>query len=105
MSSQVQIAEWEDTTDGNINIYCSSLAEYAVIASRTISTICGHQRTAALCRVAMLLRQRAERLQEENAKDLAVGRKAGLTTAMLDRLTLDDKRIESMAQSVIQIAD
>ena len=105
MSSQVQIAEWEDITDGNISAYCSTLAKCSVIASRTISTIFGHQRTAALCRVAMLLRQRAERLQEENEKDLALGREAGLTTAMLDRLTLDDKRIESMAQSVIQIAD
>ncbi|HEY0106729.1 MAG TPA: glutamate-5-semialdehyde dehydrogenase [Rhizomicrobium sp.] len=39
-----------------------------------------------------------------NAKDVAAGRAVGLTPALLDRLTLDGKRIEAMAKGIDDVA-
>lgn len=62
-----------------------------------------------------ILRQAADLLEEntdavikENAKDLAGARKAGLSSAMIDRLTLNEVRILEMAKgvrSVVELAD
>lgn len=43
-------------------------------------------------------------LKEENAKDLEAGRNKGLTKAMLERLTLSDKVIDSMASGLREVA-
>ena len=56
-------------------------------------------------RVAQRLLDQSQAIQDANAKDLTAGQDAGLSTAMLDRLKLDTKRIEAMATSVRQIAD
>lgn len=49
---------------------------------------------------------RAERsfILEENAKDMKYAREAGLSSAMLDRLLLDEKRINAMAEAIETIA-
>ena len=43
-------------------------------------------------------------IKKANAKDVEAGRQAGLSSAMLDRLTLTDKRINDMAQGVYDVA-
>ena len=43
-------------------------------------------------------------ISAENDKDLATGRDKGLSVAMLDRLTLNDKRIAAMADALRQVA-
>jgi glutamate-5-semialdehyde dehydrogenase len=50
------------------------------------------------------LRDRREFLQEENRKDLEVGKDKGLSSAMMDRLTLSDKVIEQTAAGIEEIA-
>ncbi|MCH7505090.1 glutamate-5-semialdehyde dehydrogenase [PVC group bacterium] len=45
------------------------------------------------------------RIREENKKDLDAGRKAGLSSALLDRLELTEKRIHAMAEGLRTIAD
>jgi len=45
-----------------------------------------------------------ENLRTENAKDLEAGKVKGLSAAMLDRLTLTDKRVRSMTGGLRQIA-
>ena len=40
-----------------------------------------------------------------NAEDMAEGRASGLTSASLDRLELNDKRIEGMAEAVEIVRD
>ncbi|MBF0486388.1 MAG: glutamate-5-semialdehyde dehydrogenase [Candidatus Omnitrophica bacterium] len=39
----------------------------------------------------------------ENAKDISAGQKAGLSSAMIDRLTLNEKRIKAMADGMLDI--
>lgn len=57
-----------------------------------------------LLQVASLLREQRANLQDINQKDLAEGRARGLSNAMMDRLTLSDKVIESTAKGLEEIA-
>jgi glutamate-5-semialdehyde dehydrogenase len=50
------------------------------------------------------LRDGREFLQEENRKDLEAGKEKGLSSAMMDRLTLSDKVIEQTAAGIEEIA-
>ncbi|MFW5682797.1 MAG: glutamate-5-semialdehyde dehydrogenase [Phycisphaeraceae bacterium] len=84
--------------------YCRSLGDRAQAASRKLTRVSGKARNAALFATAAALRERAGHLQSENARDLDRGREMGLSSALLDRLELSDKRIESMAKSVEEIA-
>ncbi len=55
---------------------------------------------AALKTLASALRENIPSLLEANKKDVAAATQRGLTAAMIDRLKLDEKRVESMAQGV-----
>jgi glutamate-5-semialdehyde dehydrogenase len=54
--------------------------------------------------MAAAIRQATPVLLEANARDLAAGVEKGLSAAMLDRLRLDDARIEAMAAGIDQVA-
>ena len=72
-------------------------------AARALSSATPADKNRALAVVAGKLRSSVDRLKEENRKDLTAGEKAGLTSSMLDRLELTDKRIEDMAVAVEEI--
>jgi len=57
-----------------------------------------------LVEVAGKLRAHRAYLQEENRKDLEIGRAKGLSAAMMDRLTLSDKVIDQTAAGLEEIA-
>lgn len=59
----------------------------------------------ALAAVAKALRENRERIISKNAKDLKAAAENGMSEAMLDRLRLDDARIESMAQGVDKLIE
>jgi len=80
------------------------LAKDARTASRGMARASTEQKNNALLTLARLIRAEAPALRAANELDLAAARKAGLEAAMLDRLTLSDKGIESMAEGVEQIA-
>jgi glutamate-5-semialdehyde dehydrogenase len=61
-------------------------------------------RERALLAAAAQIRGRAEEIKAANALDMAQARERGLSAAMLDRLFLDAKRIESMARGLEAIA-
>lgn len=58
----------------------------------------------ALKLMAKLLKENSVNLQKENKKDLKAGKEKGLSSAMIDRLTLSDKVIDSMAQGLKEVA-
>ena len=58
----------------------------------------------ALLAAATAIRRRAAEILEANSRDLAAARAAGLSAAMLDRLALDSKRLEGIAQGLEQVA-
>lgn len=62
------------------------------------------QKNAALLNASAYLRQDAQAIKAANAKDMAAGEQKGLSAALMDRLMLDDARIEAMAQGIEAIA-
>ncbi|QJQ94096.1 MULTISPECIES: glutamate-5-semialdehyde dehydrogenase [Halomonadaceae] len=77
-------------------------------AARSASAVMRRQETAvknaALLATARQLEALRQALLEANARDLARGRDAGLDAALLDRLALDDKRIDAMIEGLEQVA-
>jgi glutamate-5-semialdehyde dehydrogenase len=77
----------------------SAVAAAGVLALTTTDT-----KNAALRRMAAALRSDKAALLAANGLDMDAARAKGLSGAMLDRLALDDTRIESMARGVEEIA-
>ncbi len=90
------------TTD--LTAYAVTLARQARQAGYVLAQTRGQVRDAALTAAARLLRERTPQIIEANAKDMAAGEQAGLATATLDRLRLDEKRIAGIAGDVEAIA-
>ena len=76
----------------------------AAAAASVLALASSATKNAALAKVASALRARVPELLAANAKDLEAARAKGLSGAMLDRLALDEARIESMAKGVTEIA-
>ncbi|MCX5901689.1 MAG: glutamate-5-semialdehyde dehydrogenase [Proteobacteria bacterium] len=82
----------------------TELAVKAREASRAMAKVDSERKNRVLQAMARLLRERKARLQAENAKDLASAQGQGLSAAFIDRLTLSDAVIESMAAGLEDVA-
>lgn len=83
----------------------ADLAARARLAQRALAAVPSGVRAAALHLAADHLRAATATILAANAQDLAQGSKNGMTGAMLDRLALDDKRVEAIAAGVAAVAD
>ena len=63
------------------------------------------RKNRVLTTMADLLEARAQALYRENRKDLERAEAAGLSAAMIDRLTISEKTIASMAAGLREVAD
>jgi len=81
------------------------LATNARAAQRKLAAMPSAARAAALKLAAAQLRAGAQKVIEANAKDIASGEASGLSAAMLDRLRLDDERIEGIANALDAVAE
>ena len=91
------------TDNTNIPELMHGIGEAAKDAARQLTTTSTEAKNAALSGAAGTLRRNQNRIMSENAKDMAFGEDKGLTKAMLDRLTLDEGRIEAMAKGLDDI--
>jgi glutamate-5-semialdehyde dehydrogenase len=82
-----------------------AIGRRARAAARQLAAAGSSLKTAALKAMAEALRADAEILLKENAVDVAAARQAGLSAALIDRLTLTADRVLKMAKSVEEIAD
>jgi len=82
----------------------TQLAKQAKAASRALSRLATGDKNACLLAMADALEQSGAAIKEANARDMEVGAKLGLSSAMLDRLKLDDKRIAAMAKGLREVA-
>ena len=73
-------------------------------AAYKLAQLTSAEKNTILRGMAAAIRRRAPELLAANAKDLQGGRDKGLSAAMLDRLMLDDARIEAMAAGIDQVA-
>jgi len=87
-----------------LNEQMTRLARQAKAASRELARLTTAEKNACLLAMAAALERNAAALKEANALDLAAAAKSGLSSAMLDRLKLDDKRITAMARGLHEVA-
>ncbi|MEX1116464.1 MAG: glutamate-5-semialdehyde dehydrogenase [Akkermansiaceae bacterium] len=80
------------------------MGKQARAAAYRLAQLTSDEKNATLRAMAAAVRQRAPELLAANAMDLEAGAAKSLSTAMLDRLMLDEKRIEAMAAGIDQVA-
>ena len=73
-------------------------------ASMILASLSSEEKNNALFEMAKKIEKNAERIKEENRKDVEKAKKEGLSSALIDRLTLNDKRIASLSKSLKDVA-
>lgn len=81
-----------------------SLGARARAAARELALATTEQKNRALHAMADELRAAEAEILAANAGDVAAGRAAGLSSAMLDRLALDARRLSAVAEGVRAVA-
>jgi len=82
----------------------SDMARAAKVASREMAKCPTLQKNAMLLKLADLIQENAINIQQENARDVIEAEKSGLSTAMIDRLTITDATIQSMMGGLREVA-
>src|SRR5437016_12436454 len=87
-----------------LNEQMTQLAKQAKAASRELAKLTTAEKNACLLAMAEALEKNGDAIKSANALDMDAGAKTGLSSAMLDRLKLDDKRIAGMAKGLREVA-
>jgi len=93
-------ARAETDIDGIMN----ALGQAAKAAADALAHAPTHAKNRALTQAAAAIRAQASDILAANAQDLASARARGLSDALLDRLELNEARIEAMARGLEDIA-
>jgi glutamate-5-semialdehyde dehydrogenase len=80
------------------------MGRQARAAAYKLAQLSSDEKNAILRAMAAAIRESTPDLLAANAIDLAAGSEKGLSSAMLDRLRLDESRIEAMAAGIDQVA-
>ena len=88
----------------DIQHYMNTIGQSARKAARAMAKADTASKNRALELIAHAIRRDAALLTAANQKDLEQARANGLTAAMIDRLTLSEKAITTMAEGLEQIA-
>jgi glutamate-5-semialdehyde dehydrogenase len=73
-------------------------------AARALANASAEAKTGALLAAAGALRQNGDEILAANARDIAAAKSKGVAPAFLDRLLLDEARIEAMARGLEEVA-
>lgn len=84
----------------NLHETMIQMGDRALAAERQLATLGTRRKNIILEAMADSLEASRTQIKEANARDMAAGRNAGLSDAMLDRLLLTDKRMDSMINGV-----
>lgn len=88
----------------DVTAYLDELGRAARGAAPAMARAATGVKNAALRAMARLVRERAMSLKAANGEDVNAARAAGLEPSLIDRLILDDARIEHMALGLEEIA-
>ncbi len=88
----------------DVSSYIKDCGLRARAAAEILAKSTPSQRITALNQIATELRNHRNEIMLQNQTDLDEAKNNGLSAAMLDRLKLDEKRIELMASSIEQIS-
>lgn len=91
-------------TDADIQSAILDMGRRARAAAHELVKLSSAQKNTILLAMADEIDARQSTILEANAKDLATAHEKGLTKAMIDRLTLDEKRLKAVADAVREVA-
>ncbi len=80
-----------------------TIAQQAKEAARLLGASTTDERNAALAAMAQGLRDGSDVILSANARDVAAAQAAGVKASLVDRLLLDDQRLESMALALEEL--
>lgn len=81
----------------------NEMGKNAKIAARTLA-VAGEKKNSALKAIAKALTENSAKILEANAIDIENGKANGLSESLLDRLKLDENRINGIADGVLEVA-
>lgn len=82
----------------------TGMGQRARAASKALGLLTAQDRTRGLTAIATAIRAAAPEILAANGKDMEAARAKGLAPSMLDRLALDEKRLEGIAAGVETVA-
>jgi len=88
----------------NIKEEILKIAKEAKFAGQKLANLSSIAKDEALLRMAEFIKVNKEKIKEENSKDVALAEEKELSKALIDRLTLNDKRITGMWHTLEEIA-
>jgi glutamate-5-semialdehyde dehydrogenase len=88
----------------DIRKYVTARAKDAKEGARSIARASSVQKNLVLEKMAEALKKKSRELIKANGKDVASAGKKGLSKAMIDRLSLSEKRIDDMARGLREVA-
>lgn len=94
----------QQLTAGDVPAYMQTLGKAARMAASALRRAETGIKNRALDAMADQLASARERILKANAEDLQRGKAAGLDSALLDRLALNDARIDAMIAGLRQVA-
>lgn len=81
------------------------ICQSAKVASRSLALLGGAKRNELLRKIADALILASDEIIDANKKDLANAKDNGISEAMLDRLMLNEARIEGISNAILKIAE
>ena len=79
------------------------MAKQARTAARALARLTTAEKNECLIAMADALEQNRDDIKKANSRDMETSAQLGLSTAMLDRLRLDDSRIAAMAKALREV--
>ena len=89
---------------GSITNLIETLGKNASVAAKTLRVATTQSKNQALNNIANQIEQNRQVILDANQQDLAQGKDNNLDDALLDRLMLDDSRLDGIIESLTQIA-
>jgi glutamate-5-semialdehyde dehydrogenase len=88
----------------DIKTYVFDKAKEAKEGAEILGKASSKKKDIVLLKMSEALKKKVKTLISENQKDIRFAEKKGLSKALIDRLTLNEKRINEMAQGLVEVA-
>ena len=80
------------------------ICQKAKVASVEMAKLSAESKNNALCRMANALEANVEKILTANQADVKAAKTKGLKAALLDRLALDQKKVQTMANELREVS-
>jgi len=88
----------------DIKTFVLKKAKEAKEGARVIARVSSDEKNNVLIKMAEAIEKKSGEIIKANKKDIAAAERKGLSKALIDRLTLNKKRIEEMIQGLVEVA-